>query len=337
MKILLGMLCLLLSLNSFAISETNYKKNFIFKVIPFMAQMKDGNMKSSGLNIHYKTLINKIEKEPSCLVILPGRSESAEKYSEFVYDLSQTEFGKKTSYFILDHRGQGSSERMSSPSDLGNIDHFDNYVDDLSNFLNQVVDKASCKKKFLFAHSLGAGIGLAFSIDHPDYFNAVAISSPMLLIQTKPYPYLVAKSIVTSMVLAGQGDKFALGQSGFDSNSKFEDNKFTTSEARFQMTMDLFSLFPKTKLGGVSNRWIYEVMNGTARIRQHYKKITAPIAMYRAGIELYSEPNEMHKFCLEVPNCQEQVMLTSKHEVVNDRDENRDVVIKSILEFFQKY
>lgn len=331
MKFLL--LLLIVSTKALAISEVNYAVDYAAKVKPFIEQMNKGEMYSNNLKISYRSYLNADAK--SCLVILPGRSESAVKYAEFVYDLNQTAFGKSLNYFIMDHRGQGESARMTSKLDMGYVDHFSNYVSDLDNFLSSVVAKANCEKKFLFAHSMGAGIGLSYLKDHPEVFNAVAVSSPMLKIQTKPYSYAVARSIVTGMMAIGRGDEFAIGQKPFNSSDDFDTNRFTTSKARFAMTMQTFETYPTTKLGGVSNRWLYEIMRGTSKLRKSYAQLTAPMIVLRAGTELYSEPVEMHKLCEEAKDCTEFLFETSKHEVVNDSDSTRDVALHAIIELFQ--
>jgi lysophospholipase len=322
-----------LTTNVFAISEINYKENYQEKIIPLIASMNDGSFSGvNGITIHYKTLITPTAR--NCLVILPGRTEPVEKYAEVVYDLMQTSAGKNLNFFLLDHRGQGSSDRMKTPSDMGHVDRFENYVADLEEFvLNQKLGQI-CEQKFLLAHSLGAGIATAYILKHPQGFDRVALSSPMLKIQTAPYSYGVAKAIIKASVFIGRGAKFSIGQSGFDPNLKFADNTFTTSPERFDMAMSVFKENPKTKLGGVSNRWILEVMKGTRGLRSRYHEISTPLRVFTAGIEVYSEPSEMIKLCAEALDCKRFNLKNSKHEVMMDRDVNRDVVINEVSSFF---
>ena len=93
--------------NAFAINELDYKNNYDTFVRPFLSTMQDGYLQSNGLRLHYKTALN--PEAPYCLVILPGRSEPAEKYAEFIYDLKTSVVGNYLNFFVLDHRGQGSS------------------------------------------------------------------------------------------------------------------------------------------------------------------------------------------------------------------------------------
>ncbi len=335
MKQLIICSLILFSANLFALSETNYQTEYNEKVLPLIHQMDEGYfVGANNVRIHYRRLLN--SQADKCLLIIPGRTEPIEKYAEVIYDLLQTETGKRLNFLMMDPRGQGQSDRMAAPSDMGHVDEFKNYVSDLETFIDKTQMARMCpEKRFLLAHSMGAGIATAFLLKHPEFFNHVIMTSPMLKIQTKPYPYGVARAIVSAQVLAKRGNKFASGQKGFNGNLKFEDNLFTTSPARFKMTMDLFNMFPKTQLGGVSNRWILEVMKATNKLRCHYHEVSVPMHVYIAGNESYSEPKEMAKFCHEAANCKSTFLPNSKHEVLMDRDVNRDQVMNDLVTFFQ--
>ncbi|MDD4973491.1 MAG: alpha/beta fold hydrolase [Bacteriovorax sp.] len=324
---------ILLSSNVFALSEIGYQKNYQEKISPFIKTLREGSfIGKNGVAIHYRTLIS--QKANNCLVILPGRTEPVEKYAEVVYDLLQTNAGKNLNFYLMDHRGQGSSDRMKAPLDMGYVDRFENYVADVESFVTLQKLDQNCDQKFLLAHSLGAGIATAFILKNPHTFDRVAFSSPMLKIKTAPYPYGVARTIVEASTIAGRGAKFAIGQKSFNPDSKFEENTFTTSPERFSMTMSMFDLYPKSRLGGVANRWILEVMKGTNPLRSRYHEISVPMHVFNAGIEVYSEPSEMIKLCDEAVNCKRTFLETSKHEVMMDRDVNRNIVIRELSDFF---
>ncbi|MGZ3806722.1 MAG: alpha/beta fold hydrolase [Bacteriovorax sp.] len=333
MKVI-GLLCLaFLSQNLFALSEMNYQNEYSAKVSPLIKKMNEGSFPGeNNVPIHFRTYLN--SGASNCLVVLPGRTEPIEKYAEVIYDLLQTPAGKNLNFFLMDHRGQGQSGRMSDPWDMGHIDHFDNYVKDLEAFVRlQNLDKR-CEHKFLLAHSMGAGIATAYILKNPQTFERVALSSPMLKIMTKPYAYVVARAIVEAQTVAGRGAKFAIGQKGYDPAAKFEENTFTTSPERFDMAMSMYKTYPLAQLGGVSNRWVLEVMKGTNKLRSHYHEISTPMRVFVAGLESYSEPSEMEKLCDEAANCKRLNLPTSKHEVMMDRDINRDQVLKELENFF---
>lgn len=324
---------ILLTQNVFAISEINYKENYREKITPLIKSMHEGSfLGAAGVSIHYRSLIR--QKANNCLVILPGRTEPVEKYAEVIYDLLQTPAGANLNFYLIDHRGQGSSGRLKTPSDMGYVDRFENYILDLESFIEKQKLESVCDQKFLLAHSMGAGIATAFIIKHPNTFDRVALSSPMLKILTAPYAYKVARAIVEVSTKLGRGAKFAIGQKPFSSELDFENNTFTSSPERYLMAMSMFDIFPKARLGGVSNRWILEVMKGTNAIASRYDEITLPLRVFNAGNEAYSEPAEMVKLCEEAQNCKRIFLESSKHEVLMDRDVNRNVVIHELAQFF---
>lgn len=333
MKKLMMLTLLCASFNAFAISEVDYKNEYQEKIIPVINAFQTNTFPGQkNIPIHYATYTTN-PQATRCLVILPGRSEPIEKYAEVVYDLDNGTHAGEFQYFLMDHRGQGSSGRMVSDTEKGYVDSFNNYVLDLKTFMDTIVNDHKCSEKLLIAHSLGAGIAVKFLQKYPEYFDRAALSSPMLKILTAPYSYELARAIVLGNVLIGQGKSYGPGQKGFDPTRNFEANTFTSSPVRYDMTMDIFDLFPAARLGGVTNQWLNEVMYATAGIRAHYSDIKIPLRVFHAGIELYSDKNEMIRLCEKAPHCNRVYLETSKHEVLMDRDVNRDVVIAELEKF----
>jgi lysophospholipase len=337
MKLILLSLSLLMTSNVFAISEQDYATVYQQRIVPMINTWPSGFFTGAkDVKIKYATFTTNPSSK-KCVVVLPGRSESLVKYAEVVDSLETLNPGK-FAYFLMDHRGQGSSGRMikgQENSEKGHVDEFENYVADLRTFMDTIVVKQSCKQNFLLAHSLGAGIGIAFMQEYPEVFDRAALTSPMLKIQTKPYKYALARTIVLAQMALFKGKDFSIGQKGYNPDSKFEDNSFTTSQARFNMTKLTFNNFPETKLGGVTNGWLNEIMKATKHIRKHYDEITIPVHMFHAGIETYSEPSEMVRFCDKAPHCTRTFFPESKHEVMMDRDVHRDVVMAEVSELFK--
>lgn len=331
----LTLLVVSLSFNAFAISEVDYKNSYQEKIVPVINAFQTNTFNGQkNIPIHYATYTTNALAS-RCLVILPGRSEPIEKYAEVVYDLDNGPRAGEFQYFLMDHRGQGSSGRMVADTEKGYVDSFNNYVLDLKTFMDTIVKDHNCSEKLLIAHSLGAGIATKFLEKYPQYFDRAALSSPMLKILTAPYSYEVARAIVFASVIAGQGKSYGPGQKGFDPTRNFEANTFTSSPVRYDMTMDIFDLYPATRLGGVTNQWLNEVMYATVSIRAHYNDIKIPLRVFHAGIESYSDKNEMIRLCEKAPHCNRIYLETSKHEVLMDRDVNRDVVINELEKFLK--
>lgn len=327
------------SSQALALSEQNYKSDYQEKIIPLLNQFqKKSFIGSHFVPIHYVKYTSN-EQSSRCLIILPGRSEPLEKYAEVVYDLNNGSLKNEYKFFLMDHRGQGSSGRMIEKDPLdyfkGHVDQFENYSKDVKIFFDSIVNNSGCTEKNLLAHSLGAGIAVDFIQKNPEYIDRAFLSSPMLKIQTEPYSYSIARTIVLASMAGGLGNNFAIGQKPYTGERNFEQNKFTSSKERYDMTMDIFETFPKTKLGGVTNRWLNEVMSGTWRMRFKYSELKIPLRVAHAGIEKYSDKSEMIKLCEEAPYCNRIYLETSKHEVLMDRDINRNIIFSEMEKFFK--
>tara|TARA_R110002049_G_scaffold244932_1_gene418777 strand:+ start:164 stop:1183 length:1020 start_codon:yes stop_codon:yes gene_type:complete len=335
-KLFASFLSLFICHFSFAISEINYESEYKAKIIPLInAYESNFFIGEKGIKINY-ALYTSNPSSQRCLVILPGRTEAIEKYAEVIYDLDQSELAGQFTYFLMDHRGQGSSERMitKKPIDLekGHVDKFKNYTKDVKTFMDKVVAGKNCSDVSLLAHSLGAGIATHFLQKHPEYFDRAVLSSPMLKIQTKPYKYALAKTIVVANIILGRAKKFTIGASGFNPERDFDGNTFTSSPERFEMAMNMFDLIPKARLGGVTNNWVNQIMKGTRLIRKRYDMIQIPLVVIHAGFETYSEPSEMIRLCDEAADCERLYLESSKHEVFMDRDINRDQAVRILKE-----
>lgn len=339
MKCIWPITLLMLSIfSSHAISTSDYETQFKKTIFPhFIKSTEEGTfLGTDGISIYFRKKESAELKR--CLVILPGRSEPIVKYAEVFYDLEKALEEKNSPHhiFLMDHRGQGLSGRETSNSQTGYVKRFDHYIQDLRTFVDTVVKPSRCLGVSVVAHSMGAGITLAYTHLYPDSFDRLVFSSPMLKIQTDPYPYLVARSIVQAQVLAGNGKNYAPGQGNHNPNAKFEENRFTTSPERFKMAQDIFEWYPTATLGGVSNNWIYQVMKGTNDIRKNYPAINPPMVVFTAGTELYSDPKEMKELCDKALDCQRLHFPTAKHEIFMDRDENRSVALEKTIEILTK-
>ncbi len=334
MKTMWVLLSLVMTTSAWAIPEADYANAYQREIAPLLKQFKRSSFVGAK-NITISTA--QWKSSPSadrCLVILPGRSEQLEKYAEVVHSLNDSELKGELVYFLMDHRGQGSSQRFMPQIDRGYVDDFDNYATDVKTFIEQVVSQTYCRETYMLAHSMGGGIAVDFLQKNPGLIDRAVLTSPMLKIQTKPYPYAVARGIVLGSMAIGRGRQFAIGEKPYNPNDDFATNKFTQSKVRFDMWMNLFRELPQTQLGGVTNRWVNEIMKGTKRVRSQYGKLLLPLRVIKATDERYSEPSEMEKLCRQAAQC-EATTLVGKHEVLMEKDEVRDLAIQTIVQFIK--
>ncbi|AJQ95218.1 lysophospholipase [Gynuella sunshinyii YC6258] len=329
---LIAVMSSLLSIRGAAISDDNYQEDWANKVNPFFLKHIQTNYfysKHSDLYIFYGLIQNTTaNSNHRVVVIVPGRKEPFYKYSELAYDLYQYGY----SIALIDHRGQGGSERILNDPEKGYVEDFDYYVDDLEQFVDSIVGELSMDKTYLLAQSMGASIGAMLMEKRPDIFNKAVLSSPMMMPNTGKYPAPIAVSLMAVLKLVGKAEEYAPGESGY-AVSEFADNTLTSSKERFDMKNDVFESYPEFQLGGVTVNWLYSVMSKSYGFISKYKKVTTPILMLYSNNDKVVMPKYEEKFCDKAKACEPVLFSQSKHEIFMEVDEIRDNALNETLKF----
>jgi lysophospholipase len=172
--------------------------------------------------------------DTKCLVISSGRTEGYLKYKELSFDLFNLGFN----IFLIDHRGQGLSERALENTHKGYVENFQYYVDDLAVFIDNIVNphcigSNQIQKPYLLAHSMGGAIAARYLQDYPDSIQAAVLSSPMLGFNGGGIPNVIAELLVktTAQMNKWFGDTpwYFFGQKNYE-QMYFVDNPLTHSE-----------------------------------------------------------------------------------------------------------
>ncbi|MCK5637964.1 MAG: alpha/beta fold hydrolase, partial [Flavobacteriaceae bacterium] len=146
------------------LQDENYKQ----KIESFYKSGKEGSFTGkAGISIYYK-IFKQTGIEKAAILISSGRTEAAIKYKELIFDL----YNNGYSIYIHDHRGQGLSGRMTEDPEMGFIDDFQFYIDDMKYFYDNYLVKNKTKKIFLLTHSMGGAIGMTYLEQYPNDINA---------------------------------------------------------------------------------------------------------------------------------------------------------------------
>ncbi len=283
---------------------------------------------ANGVKIYYKYFLQ-LENEEGAIVISSGRTEAAIKYKEVIFDL----FNNGYSVYIHDHRGQGFSGRMLPDPEMGYVDKFQNYVNDMKYFYDNVVKKVPHKNIFLLAHSLGGAIGVTYLEQHPRDFTAAAFSSPMLEL---PFP----TCLVISILIGGEPEYAPQNGSYEENKEPFEENTLTTSKMRFDIMNKVFDQNPKVRLGGATYQWVDKSCEQFDFIFDNLNKIETPLILFSAGNEEIVEPDSHAEFIEELQRLGKKAVgytvPNAKHELLIEKDEIRNPVLTILLDFFEK-
>lgn len=260
------------------------------------------------------------------LLVLPGWSEPAMTFSEFMQ-------GLQNSYCVYsyDHRGQGFSGRMLSNSQIGHVQEFQDYLDDLHKVIQFVVQPRKGERLFLFGHSMGGLIALGYVAQH-SRVDALVLSAPMLGINTSPWPHWLANLIVWSYTRLGGGENYTVGHSDWHPKP-FADNPLTRDRDRYYYSELLFKRNPEVVIGGVSHQWLYASMAFIDKLPEQLSRLHIPVLLLQAGDEHFVEKDAHTMFCNAYSNCEIQVYPEARHQLLMEANPVRDQVYARINGF----
>jgi len=269
-----------------------------------------------NLKIAYK--IFDVKNAKASIVISSGRTEGMVKYKELIYDLNANGY----SVYILDHRGQGYSERLQKDTQIGDIKNFNNYV--------------KTQNKLFLSHSMGGAIASLYVEEYQNDFDALVLSSPM---HQPDLIFSTTSNLVCSLIQYRKSNlqRYIVGGKSFDEeNQNFDDNSLTHSKTRYDIFLNEYRAQPSTKIGSPSVRWVIEACKGGERSVENATKATLPILLLQAQKDVIVNKKPQKQFCEKAKNCRGYVIDGAYHELFVEKDHIRNRALSAILSFFSK-
>lgn len=295
--------------------------------------------------IYYASFSNTDHKK--CLFIVSGRSETYLKFKELAYDFFQQGFN----IYLLDHRGQGLSERLLSNKYKGYVADFDDYADDLHTFVSKIT-QTNCQNKslpsYLLAHSMGGAIAVRYLQKYPNVLTAVVLSSPMIAFNDGGLPNWLSHTVIKTVNQLNQWfakpSWYFFGQGDFQL-AEFANNPLSHSEVRFGYFTDLYKNTAKIQLGGVTVHWLQQAIKTTQAIFADIDKITTPTLVIQSGSDTIVDNNAQNEFCAQLHKLQPQscpsgkvvVIAGAKHELFLESDRYRNIALSKVLTWFNQH
>lgn len=196
------------------------------------------------------------------VLLFPGRTEYVEKYGLLAEDLAAEGYGM----VAFDWRGQGLADRPAHRRDMGHVESFDEYRQDVTAFMAAIAPLNLPKPWFMIGHSMGGCIGLRALYDGLDV-AAAAFTGPMWGLQMAPLLKTVSPVIMTLAGPMGFGKTFAPTTGPWEPLT-FEDNTLTTDRAQFDYMARQTDVHPELALGGPSLTWVKSAILETAALME---------------------------------------------------------------------
>ncbi|WP_349356754.1 alpha/beta fold hydrolase [Shewanella jiangmenensis] len=280
-----------------------------------------------GIHIAWMALEHPSPK--GSIVFSNGRIEAFIKYLE----LYQAFYDAGYSVYALDHRGQGLSTRVCANPHMGHVAKFDDYISDLSAFINEVVRSRATAPLFMAGHSMGGAIGTLYLQQHPGLFKAACFSAPM-------YGICLPMNKVFIRWLAHKLDAAAKGGANYILGGKdytpvpFAKNELTKSEARYQAYRELYQANPRLQLGSPSNHWLLEALDACDESLLAARESKIPLLILQASEDTIVDNKAQNRAVGGL--CELLPIEGARHEILMEQEEPRSKAIAAMLAFFDK-
>lgn len=253
------------------------------------------------------------------VVIMQGRASYIEKFDEVIEDLLK----RGHHVWAFDWRGQGISSRMTSNRHQGYIDSYETYIADFHQLITEKIYPNKKGPLVMLGQSMGAHIGLRYLSEHPRYFDAAVLTSPMLDLITGGYPKPLARTIARMGVLLGYEKQYVFGHGDYEPwLEPFEDNLLTHNREIFFKHRRLQIENPLLSIGGVTFGWLKATFDSIEKLlsQDYLSHVKIPVLVIAAGEEMVVDNTQLQQVCDWVKDCRLKVYQGARHQILNETE-----------------
>ena len=264
--------------------------------------------------------------------VFPGRADYIEKYG----GLANFCLSNNLNVIAIDWRGQGLSERLLDDKNIGHIEDFKNYQNDVEVIINEAKDAGLVKPWIIFAHSMGGLIGLRTLHDNP-VFEKVVFTSPMWGIQMPPILKSGASIIMSLISLIGKMDTYAPTTSPETRilNEEYEFNKLTSDIQNFKLLRQQIIQYPGLQIGGPSTAWVSAALDEIEYQIGNEPPVT-PALCFLGEREEIIDNFAVQEFCKKWDSCNLISIPTAKHDLLMEKEIILHNLFEELEEFIKK-
>lgn len=252
------------------------------------------------------------------VVLLGGRTEFIEKYHPTINLLSQRGFD----VFSLDWRGQGLSGRALPDPHKGHVGSYQEYVDDLVLFLNDVVHHRADSPMVVMAHSMGGNVVLRYLAQQATEWDAVVLTAPLVRIHTSMLTEATGRLLSRMASRIGFGGAAIPGRGADHSfHGTFEGNRLTSDPVRFREIQKMIKDDRRLDVHAVTFGWLCATYDAIDYL--HAKgvvgRITAPVLITLAEQDAIVSNSATLRFARGIPNHSIATIPGAEHEILQER------------------
>jgi lysophospholipase len=270
------------------------------------------------------------------LLFLPGRGDHYEKYLETLDELARDGWCVSA----IDWRGQGGSGRLLDDPNVGHIDDFATWIADLKAFWTHW-KAATPGPHVILAHSMGGHLAMRALVEKAVDPVAVALSAPMLGIQTMGLHYAAHHAVVRFITRLGDPNRAAWKEGEKPMSPLNVRGKILTHDAdRYADELYWWQARPEVKLGPPSWHWVERAIASTRALAEPgvVEAVQTPILLMATTADKLVDTKRIIGDTKRLPNA-ELLLFGSEaaHELLREADPVRDRCMNAIRDFFDKH
>lgn len=286
---------------------------------------------TNNITLHYCAMVQ--PNNSPAMIMVNGRTESYLKYQSLINEFYQLGY----SIYMLDHRGQGLSQRLLSHHHKGHVEDFAYYIEDLTLFIDTVVTPGKHSHHVLLGHSMGGTISTRYVQSKPHNIEKLILASPMHGILL-PAPQFVVEKMTTAANMADRllqrESSFVLGGKPYE-DVAFEANELTQDETNYSNFRQIYKDNPQLQLGSPTYHWLQTSLQACRQCIEDANKITIPTLLLQAGADTIVDNAAQDVF---VANMADELITKvdiagARHELFFELESYRTQVIAQVRRF----
>ena len=247
----------------------------------------------------------------------PGRSEYLEKFLELARDLTARGYN----FAVIDHRGQGLSDRLLKDPLKGHVKSFTDYAVDMETLAGHLQDRLS-GPLVLGAHSMGGLIAADVARRGKLDIAGMALSAPMFGFKAGGAGMEMMISVANALGFAAKSPP---GIDGGGAQSENAAETLTSDKERFGRDQRRNAMNEDIHLGPPTFGWLKAALAKQKRMfkKDGFAALAMPVYLASAGKEALVSNEAIQAAHALMPNAVYENIPGALHELIEEQDQYR--------------